>query len=108
MLTNSQLAVKALNDTVRRIRNRVSVPVPVSAPLPSVPGETVGQYNSRHYGRAWQIIAMTWDGAAYCADCAYDWPTWEYDHDWVECPVPVFASDELYGDPCDACLEALA
>lgn len=74
--------------------------VPVSARL-HTESETVGQYNARHWGKAWRIVAMTWEGSAYCADCAHEWPT--YEDTLEESPIPVFASDERFGDPCDEC-----
>lgn len=107
-MTARDLAYRGLNDAVRRIHNRTSVPVPSDAPLPSDGGETVGDYNAKHPGKAWRIVAMTWNGEACCADCAYDWPTFEADYDWADCPMPVFASDELYGDHCDGCGAAIA
>ena len=67
-------------------------------------GETVAAYNARHPGKAWRIVAMTMQGAGYCAECVGYWPVdGSGSGDWVEYPVPVFASDELYGDPCDLC-----
>lgn len=100
-------AYKALNDTVRRIHGRTSVPVPSDAPLPSAGSETVGDYNAKHPGKVWRIVGMTWDGEGFCADCAYDWPTWEADYDMAVCPMPVFVSDS-FGDPCDACGQVIA
>lgn len=73
----------------------------ITAPYPQKDCETVGEYNSRHWGKAWRIVGMTWQSEAYCCDCVRDWPT--YEHDLIESPVPVFASDE-YGDmTCDVC-----
>ena len=68
---------------------------------------TVGEYNRTAYGKAWAIVGMTWEGAGYCAACAYFWPT--YEDAWgrgEECPMPVFGSDS-FGDPCDSCGEII-
>lgn len=77
----------------------------IEAPYPERDCESVGQYNARHGWKAWAIVGMTWQGSAYCADCAREWPT--YEHDLVEGPVPVFASDDSDGMACDACHRAL-
>lgn len=96
-------ASRKLVEAIRTSLGRASVPVPLSARVPTNSG-TVGDYNSKNWGKAWAIVAMTWEGCAYCADCAHYWPTYEDIYDWAEdCPSPVFASDELYGDPCDNC-----
>jgi hypothetical protein len=92
-----------LNDATRVTRGVAGIPVPVSARV-DTGSETVGRHNVRHMGKAWAIVAMAWEGCAYCADCAYGWPTFEDVYDrGDECPMPVFQSDERYGDPCDGC-----
>jgi hypothetical protein len=96
-------ASRDLMEAIRTVQGRASVPVPLSARFPT-DSETVGDYNSRHWGKAWSIVAMTWEGCAYCLECAYYWPTFEDVYGrGEECPMPVFASDELFGDPCDNC-----
>jgi hypothetical protein len=60
--------------------------------------------------KAWQIIAYTWNGAAYCEPCA---PHPESVGEYGDTPAPVFVSDEFYMiDPdtgehtphtCDTC-----
>lgn len=77
----------------------------IAAPYPERDCESVGEYNARHVGKAWSIVAMTWQGSAYCADCAGGWPT--YEHDLWEGPAPVFASDDCEGMVCDECLSAV-
>lgn len=75
----------------------------VVAPFPESECESVSEYNSRHIGKAWSIVAMTWNGSVYCtrATCAGDWPT--YENDLVESPCPVFSSDERGDWCCDNC-----
>jgi len=70
--------------------------------------ETVAEYNSRHVGKAWSIVAMTLQGAAYCAECSAGWPCVGDLPEWLESPAPIFSSDELCGDPCDGCLTTIA
>lgn len=60
--------------------------------------------------KAWTIIGYTWNGAAYCPDCA---PDPEAVNQHGDTPAPIFASDEHYlidpttGEhtpyPCDTC-----
>lgn len=63
--------------------------------------QTVREYNAVHVGKAWRIVAMTINGAAYCADCSGSWPLEETLND--DAPMPVFASDDTDGITCDAC-----
>jgi hypothetical protein len=74
-------------------------------PEPQYIGQTVDEYNSSAYGKAWAIVAMTWRGAAYCLDCICDWPT--YEHDDIESPMPVFSSDEYEDMTCDSCHDGI-
>lgn len=73
----------------------------ITAPFPQNDCESVGEYNRKHLGKAWRIVAMTWQGEAYCADCVADWPT--YENDLVDGPTPVFASDDYSGLVCGDC-----
>ena len=76
----------------------------IAAPYPQTDSETVAEYNRRHVGKAWVIVAMTWQGDIYCRrdTCAGSWPT--YEHDMIDGPKPVFASDEIADDiTCGAC-----
>jgi len=77
----------------------------ISAPYPQNDCETVAEYNRKHVGKAWTIVGMTWQGSAYCRRCVAEWPT--YEHDLVEGPTPVFASDEYDELVCDTCHEYL-
>ena len=76
-----------------------------AAPFPQKDCESVRGYNRRHYGKAWSIVGMTWQGAAYCvkSTCAGEWPT--YENDLIESPAPIFSSDEYDGMVCDHCHE---
>jgi hypothetical protein len=76
----------------------------IAAPYPQTDSETVAEYNRRHIGKAWSIVGMSWQGDIYCTreTCAGVWPT--YEHDMIEGPRPVFASDEYDRDyPCGNC-----
>lgn len=64
--------------------------------------ETVLDYNSKHWGKAWFIVGMTRDGAAYCCSCAEAWPL----NDESPNVHPVFMSDEFDGR-CDRCDEVI-
>lgn len=65
---------------------------------------------NRYARKAWHIIGYTWNGAAYCPDCAPDEHT---ENKYEETPQPVFAVDPFYltnpetGEqtpyPCDTC-----
>lgn len=76
-----------------------------TAPYPERECESVRAYNGKHWGKAWRIVGMTWQGSAYCDDCAGEWPT--YEHDLIEGPEPVFASDDTDGLSCDECHRAI-
>jgi hypothetical protein len=43
--------------------------------------------------KAWHVIGYTWNGAAYCPDCA---PNPETVNQHGDTPAPVFAVDEFY------------
>lgn len=75
----------------------------ISAPYPEAYAntESVGEYNRKHWAKAWEIVALTWQGEIYCAECVEDWPT--YEHDLTESPTPVFSSDEYEGMVCGKC-----
>jgi hypothetical protein len=60
--------------------------------------ETVGEYNSKHYGKAWYLVGVAHDGAAWCEGCAYSWPLSTVD--------PLFMSDSI-DMACDACGELI-
>jgi hypothetical protein len=77
----------------------------IYAPFPEKESESVREYNSRHIGKAWAIVAMQWQGETYCADCAGDWPT--YENDLIESPHPVFSSDEYDEMTCGYCTNHL-
>jgi hypothetical protein len=77
----------------------------LTPPKPQHLSPTVSEYNSHAYGKAYAIVAMTYNGNAYCLNCVRDWPT--YENDDIESPIPVFSSDE-YGDmTCDSCHDAI-
>ena len=75
----------------------------ISAPYPQTDCESVREYNAKHVGKAWRIVAMTWQGDIYCTreTCAGTWPT--YEGDLVESPYPVFSSDEYEEMACGNC-----
>jgi len=66
----------------------------------------IEEYNSTCYGKAWEIVGVTFEGAAYCVECSgkvarRDYVTFMREH------VPVFASDEFADMSCDSCLSTL-
>ena len=71
------------------------------APFPQNDCESVREYNSKHIGKAWAIVGMTWQGDVFCSDCVGDWPT--YENDLIESPTPVFSSDEHDTFVCGSC-----
>ena len=76
-----------------------------SAPYPQYECESVREYNRKHYGNAWAIVGMVWQGCTYCLDCVGEWPT--YEHDLVDSPSPVFRSDDYERMTCDNCTNYL-
>jgi hypothetical protein len=65
--------------------------------------ETVGEYNSKHYGKAWYIVGVTHDGAATCSTCAHSWPLVPAMNEPI---APLFMSDS-FDLTCDACGDAI-
>lgn len=52
------------------------------------------------YVKAWDIVAYTHDGDAYCLDCS-DYILIKGDPSVL--PQPVFVSDEFFGHSCNYC-----
>jgi hypothetical protein len=77
----------------------------IQYPQAQKPSQTVTEYNSISYGKAWAIIGMTWEGKAYCLDCVCNWPT--YENDDISGPIPVFSSDDYENMSCDSCRNAI-
>ena len=46
-----------------------------------------------HTRKAWHVIGYTWNGSAYCPECA---PDPETVNKYGDTPAPVFVSDEFY------------
>jgi hypothetical protein len=56
------------------------------------------------YRKAWEVIAYTFNGCAYCPQCADNLPT---RNEQGDSPTPVFLSDEFDGHTCDTCYEVI-
>ena len=54
--------------------------------------------------RAWDVIAYTFNGSAYCPECA---PSPLTRNGSGESPYPVFVSDEFEDHSCDVCHEPI-
>ena len=60
--------------------------------------------NRTPYRKAWEVIGYTFDGCAYCPQCADNLPT---RNEQGDSPTPVFLSDEFDGHTCDTCHEVM-
>lgn len=60
--------------------------------------------NRTPYRKAWEVIGYTFDGCAYCPQCADNLPT---RNEQGDSPVPVFLGEYLGYSTCDTCYEVI-